>query len=192
MLVQGEALPHLHHKGADLPACLQHCPLGELSKRRTPAGHTQSCWICIRIASCTHGNSLSPQVVLGTGCSMGWPCFLQDIKTPNVLIKKWDPKVADVGLSQLLSRSFANSCSFGVGTFSWAATELLLGSHPVSPFQSRQLAPCFAQAHACKDTLARRACSIRDKPSQLACLWCKVFLMAALSKVGQHIMPTYS
>ena len=63
---------------------------------------------------------------------MGWPCFLQDIKSPNVLIKKGDAKVADVGLSQLLSRSFANSCSFGVGTFSWAATELLLGSHPVS------------------------------------------------------------
>ena len=56
----------------------------------------------------------------------------QDIKSPNVLLKKGDAKVADVGLSQLLSRSFANSCSFGVGTFSWAATELLLGSHPVS------------------------------------------------------------
>ena len=40
--------------------------------------------------------------------------------------------MADVGLSQLLSRSFANSCSFGFGTFSWVATELLLGSHPVS------------------------------------------------------------
>lgn len=61
----------------------------------------------------------------------GFPGCLQDIKSPNVLLKKGDAKVADVGLSQLLSRSFANSCSFGVGTFSWAATELLLGSHPV-------------------------------------------------------------
>ena len=60
---------------------------------------------------------------------------LQDIKSPNVLLKRGEKraeaKLADVGLSQMLSKSFANSCSNGVGTFSWAATELLLGSHPV-------------------------------------------------------------
>ncbi len=55
----------------------------------------------------------------------------QDVKSANVLLKKGDAKLADVGLSQMLSKSFANSCS-GMGTFSWAATELLLGSHPVS------------------------------------------------------------
>ncbi|BDA41775.1 probable serine/threonine-protein kinase DDB_G0281745 at C-terminar half [Coccomyxa sp. Obi] len=54
-----------------------------------------------------------------------------DVKSPNVLLKKGDAKLADVGLSQMLSKSFANSCS-GMGTFSWAATELLLGSHPVT------------------------------------------------------------
>ena len=72
---------------------------------------------------------------------MSLPCCAQAIKSPNVLIKKGDAKVADVGLSQLLSRSFANSCSFGVGTFSWAATELLLGSHPVSPCPVGQRLP---------------------------------------------------
>lgn len=110
-------------------------------------------------------HTLSFQEVSRGGRCMYWPCFPQDIKSPNVLIKKGDAKVADVGLSQLLSRSFANSCSFGVGTFSWAATELLLGSHPVSPLHFRQLAPLLAQAHARSDTLARCGFSVRDKPS---------------------------
>lgn len=61
----------------------------------------------------------------------------QDVKSANVLLKRGDAKLADVGLSQMLSKSFANSCS-GMGTFSWAATELLLGSHPVSLLTFKQ------------------------------------------------------
>lgn len=75
---------------------------------------------------------------------------VQDIKSPNVLLNKGDAKVADVGLSQLLSRSFANSCSFGVGTFSWAATELLLGSHPVSPISDPYVSCAKIQAWTCE------------------------------------------
>lgn len=63
----------------------------------------------------------------------------KDVKSANVLLKRGDAKLADVGLSLMLSKSFANSCS-GMGTFSWAATELLLGSHPVSPSQPVSLA----------------------------------------------------
>ena len=84
-------------------------------------------------------HDLTPDYVLCFNMSAGImkdlrqvPGCSQDIKSANVLLKKGDAKVADVGLSQLLRSSFAASCSFGVGTFSWAATELLLGSHPVS------------------------------------------------------------
>jgi serine/threonine protein kinase len=55
----------------------------------------------------------------------------QDIKSANVLLKNGDAKLADVGLSQMLRESFAISCSQGFGTFQWAATEVLTGSHPV-------------------------------------------------------------
>ena len=77
----------------------------------------------------------NPTAMVRAGGDCGCNGPLQDIKSPNVLLKRGEKraeaKLADVGLSQMLSKSFANSCSNGVGTFSWAATELLLGSHPV-------------------------------------------------------------
>jgi serine/threonine protein kinase len=52
----------------------------------------------------------------------------QDIKSANVLLKHREAKLADVGLSQMLRNSLVNSLK-GVGTFCWAALEVLAGTH---------------------------------------------------------------
>ena len=50
-----------------------------------------------------------------------------------MLLKNRDAKLADVGLSQILRNSLVKSLK-GVGTFYWAALEVLAGTHPVCPF----------------------------------------------------------
>ena len=84
-------------------------------------------------------------------------CLLQDVKSANVLLKNRDAKLADVGLSQILRNSLVKSLK-GVGTFYWAALEVLAGTHPVCPAKCLHKMVIFAPMLHCIQPFMNHSC----------------------------------
>jgi serine/threonine protein kinase len=67
-----------------------------------------------------------------------------DLKASNILLTgDGTAKVADVGLAAMLNKTYATDVN-GMGTFSWAAPELLLGTRVSEMADMYRCAPCAA------------------------------------------------
>ena len=81
--------------------------------------------VCVRAARCP---VFFPPINTQTSTPISRPPPIQDVKSPNVLLAAdWTAKLGDVGLAKLLRPDARLSTVREVGTYAWAAPEVLLG-----------------------------------------------------------------
>lgn len=73
----------------------------------------------MKFASCSR--------VIIEACAGAPQIILLDLKSPNVLLARdWTAKIADFGVAKILRTDFLTTLK-DMGTFAWAAPEVLLG-----------------------------------------------------------------
>lgn len=69
--------------------------------------------------------------------------ILLDLKSPNVLLARdWTAKIADFGVAKILRTDFLTTLK-DMGTFAWAAPEVLLGKPCTEKVGSQTFRPSF-------------------------------------------------
>lgn len=80
----------------------------------------------------------------------------RDIKTSNILLARdGTAKLADVGLAKILRNDFLSTLQGQLGTFAWAAPEILLGRECSEKVDIYRCACFCASKHVVQHTLSR-------------------------------------
>ncbi|KAK9812676.1 hypothetical protein WJX72_001681 [[Myrmecia] bisecta] len=108
-------------EGGDLHNALQKDHVGKLSWHRSPSGPRKSAPPLAR--------RISLDIARGLHFLHSHKIVHFDLKSANILLgRDYTAKIADVGLAKILHDEFLSTLNNDVGTFAWAAPEVLLGN----------------------------------------------------------------